>query len=93
VHDDSEGTMSNTTPAMSHHNLVTRRAARAFDPRRCTVSTTTPRALQRPVKGQYPHLVAIGHVDQQVEIIGMVETVEHLDDLKATARRWRPLGH
>jgi hypothetical protein len=93
VHDASEGTMSDTTPAMSHHDLVTRRAVRAFDPCIFTVSTTTPHALQRPVKGQYPHLVAVGHVDQQVEIVGMVETVERLDDLKAAARRWRPLGH
>jgi len=93
VHDDSEGTMSNTMPAMSHHNLVTHRATRAFDPRRCTVSTTTPRTLQRPVKGQYPHLVAVGHVDQQVEIVGLVETVGSLDDLKAAARRWLPLEH
>ena len=49
VHDD-KGRMSDTTPAVSHHDLVTRMAARAFAPRRCTVSTTTQRALQRPVR-------------------------------------------
>jgi hypothetical protein len=50
VHDDSEGTMSDTTPAVSHHDLVTRMAAWTFAPRRCTVSTTTQRALQRLVR-------------------------------------------
>ena len=50
VHDGSEGTMSDTTPAMSHYDLVTRMATRAFAPRRCTVSTATQRALQRPVR-------------------------------------------
>jgi hypothetical protein len=85
--------MSDTTPARSHHDLVTRMAARAFAPRRCTVSTTTPRALQRPVTGQYPRLMAVGRVAQRVAIVGMVETVERLYDLKAAARRWRPLEH
>jgi hypothetical protein len=85
--------MSDTTPARSYPDLVTRMAVRAFDPRLFTVSTTTQRARQRPVKGQSPHLVAVEHVDQQVEIVGMVETVESLDDLKAAARRWRPLEH
>jgi hypothetical protein len=78
VHDDSKGTMSDTTPAMSHHDLVTRIAARAFDPRLFTIYTTTQRVLQRPVKGRYPHLVAVGHVAQRVEIVGVVETVESL---------------
>jgi hypothetical protein len=45
------------------------------------------------VKGQYPHLVAVGKVDQRVEIVGMVETVESLHDLDTAARRWRPLEH
>jgi len=85
--------MSDTTPAMSHHDLVTRIAARAFDPRIFTVYTNTQRALQRPVKGQYPHLVAVGNVDQRVEIVGMVETVESLYDFNAAAWRWRPLEH
>ena len=78
VHDDSKSTMSDTTPAMSHHDLVTRIAARAFDPHLFTIYTTTQRVLQRPVKGQYPHLVAVGNVAQRMEIVGMVETVEAL---------------
>jgi hypothetical protein len=49
--------------------------------------------LQRPVKDQYPHLVAVGRVSQQVEIVGMVETDESLRDLDAAMRRWRALDH
>ena len=87
--------MSATTldPAIAHDDLVVRIAERAFDTRIFTVYTNTQRALQRSVKGQYPHLVAVGKVDQRVEIVGMVETVESLHDLDATARRWRPLEH
>ena len=87
--------MSTTTPdiAISHDDLVMRIAARAFDPRIFTVYTNTQRALQRPVKGQYPHLVVVGKVDQRVEIVGMVETVESLHDLDVAARRWHPLEH
>jgi hypothetical protein len=68
-------------------------AERAFDTHIFTVYTNSQRALQRPVKGQYPHLVAVGKVDQRVEIVGMVETVESLHDLDTAARRWRSLEH
>jgi hypothetical protein len=87
--------MSDTTldAAITHNDLVRRLAERAFDPRIFTVYTNTQRALQRSVKGQYPHLVAVGKVNQCVEIVGMVETVESLQDLDAAARRWRPLEH
>jgi hypothetical protein len=80
--------MSDTMPARAHYALVTRMAARAFAPRLCTVSTDTQRECQRPVKGQYPRLVAVGHVDQRVDIVGIVEAVENLYALKAAARRW-----
>ena len=79
--------------AMTHDDLVTRIAGRAFDRNIFTVYTNTQRSLQRPVKGQYPHLVAVGKVDQRVEMVGMVETVERLHDLDAAARRWRALEH
>jgi hypothetical protein len=87
--------MSDTTlnAAIAHDDLVGRLAERAFDTRIFTVYTNTQRALQRSVKGQYPHLVAVGKVDQRVEIVGMVETVESLQDLDTAARRWRPLEH
>lgn len=87
--------MSATIPdtAIAHDELVARIAVRAFDPRIFTVYTNTQRTLQRPVKGQYPHLVAVGKVDQEVEIVGMVETVESLHNLEAAARRWRALEH
>jgi hypothetical protein len=88
-----EGIMSETTldTAITHDNLVARIAERAFDTHIFTVYTNTQRALQRPVKGQYPHLVAVGKVDQRVEMVGMVETAESLHDLDAAARRWRSL--
>jgi hypothetical protein len=76
---------------MTHDELVAR-IAQAFDTHIFTVYTNTQRTLQRSVKGQYPHLVAVGKVDQRVEIVGMVETVEGLQDLDAAARRWRPLA-
>jgi hypothetical protein len=79
--------------AITHDDLVARIAERAFDTRIFTVYTNTQRALQRPVKGQYPHIVAVGKVDQRVEMVGMVETVESLHDLDAAARRWRALEH
>ncbi len=87
--------MSETTldTTMSHDELVARIAERAFDRRIFTVYTNTRRVLQRSVKGQYPHLVAVGKVDQRVEMVGMVETVESLHDLDAAARRWRSLEH
>jgi hypothetical protein len=87
--------MSATTPdtAIVHDDLVRRIAAQAFDTRIFTVYTNTQRLLQRPVHGQYPHLVAVGKVNQRVEIVGLVETVESLHDLDAAARRWRPLEH
>jgi hypothetical protein len=76
---------------MTHDDLVARLAERAFDRNIFTVYTNTQRSLQRPVKGQYPHLVAVGKVDQRVEMVGMVETVERLHDLDAAARRWSAL--
>ena len=79
--------------AMSHDELVARIAERAFDTRIFTVYTNTQRSLQRPVKDQYPHIVALGKVDQRVEMVGMVETAESLHDLDAAARRWRTLEH
>lgn len=79
--------------AIAHDDLVARIAAHVFDPRIFTVYTNTQRALQRPVKGHYPHLVAVGKVEQRVEIVGMVETAESLRDLDAAARRWRALEH
>src|SRR5438093_11458289 len=85
--------MSATTSdtAIAHDDLVVRIAARAFDTRIFTVYTNTQRALQRAVQGQYPHLVAVGKVDQRVEIVGMIETAESLHGLDAAARRWRAL--
>ena len=90
-----EGIMSDTTldTAITHDNLVARMAERAFDTHIFAVYTNTQRALQRSVKGQYPHLVAVGKVDQRVEMVGMVETAESLHDLDAAARRWRSLEH
>jgi hypothetical protein len=79
--------------AITHNDLVARIAERAFDTRIFTVYTNTQRVLQRPVKGHYPHLVAVGKVDQRVEIVGMVETGESLHDLDTAARRWRALEH
>jgi hypothetical protein len=79
--------------AMTHDDLVARIAERAFDRNIFTVYTNTQRSLQRPVKGQYPHLVAVGKVDQRVEMVGMVETVERLHDLDAAGRRWSALEH
>lgn len=72
-------------------DLVERLATTAFDTRIFTVYTNTRRAQTRAVKGRYPHLVAVGKVSQQVEIVGMVETPETLHDLAAAARRWRTL--
>ena len=87
--------MSDTTlvTTITHDELVVRLAERAFDTRIFTVYTNTQRALQRSVKGQYPHIVAVGKVDQRVEIVGMVETLESLHDLDAAARRWRALEY
>jgi len=87
--------MSDTTldTVLAHDDLVARLAEHAFDTHIFTVYTNTRRALQRPVKGQYPHLVAVGKVDQRVEMVGMVETAESLHDLDAAARRWRSLEH
>lgn len=79
--------------ALAHEDVVRQIAAQAFAPGLFTVYTNTPRALQRAVKGQYPHLVAVGKVSQRVEIVGMVETAESLHDLETAARRWRPLEH
>jgi hypothetical protein len=76
---------------VSRDDLVARIAAETFDPRIFTIYTNTRRAQQRSVKGQYPHLVGIGKVSRQVEIVGMVETAETLHDLEAAARRWRTL--
>jgi hypothetical protein len=87
--------MSETTTAspIAFEDLVARLAAEAFDSRIFIVYTNTGQALQRPVKGQYPHLVAVGKVEQRVEMVGIVETEESLHDLEAAARRWRALEH
>ena len=87
--------MSDTTldTVMPHGELVRRIAERAFDTRIFTVYINTQRVLQRSVKGQYPHLVAVGKVDQRVEMVGMVETEESLQNLEAAARRWHSLEH
>jgi hypothetical protein len=85
--------MSETTmaSAISHDDLVERIAEQAFDTRLFVVYTNTRRAQRRGVKGRYPHLVAVGKVSQQVEMVGMVETADSLHDLPAAARRWRTL--
>jgi hypothetical protein len=80
-----------TASPIAFEELVTRLAAEAFDSRIFTVYTNTRQVLQRPVKGHYPHLVAVGKVEQRVEMVGMVETEESLHDLEAAARRWRAL--
>ena len=74
-------------------DLIERIAFEAFDTNIFTIYTNTGRALQRPVKDQYPHLVAVGRVSRTVEIVGMVETDESLHDLTAAMRRWRALDH
>ena len=74
-------------------DLVDRIASEAFDTRIFKIYTNTARALQRPVKDQYPHLVAVGRVSRKVEIVGMVETHVSLQDLDAAMRRWRALEH
>ena len=80
-----------TTRPVILEDLIERIAFEAFDTRIFAVCTNTARALQRPVKDQYPHLVAVGRVSQKVEIVGMVETDESLRDLDAAMRRWRAL--
>jgi hypothetical protein len=72
-------------------DLIARLAETAFDTQRFTVYTNTKRTQTRPVKGRYPHLVAVGKVSQRVEMVGMVETAETLHDLGAAARRWKTL--
>ena len=74
-------------------DLVERIASQAFDTSIFKIYTNTTRDLQRPVKDQYPHLVAVGRVSQTVEIVGMVETDASLQDLDAAMRRWRALEH
>jgi hypothetical protein len=85
--------MSETAIAstVSHDDLVERLAAQAFDTRLFMVYTNTTRAQRRGVKGCYPHLVVVGKVSQQVEMVGMVETADSLHDFAAAARRWRTL--
>lgn len=82
-----------TTRPVILEDLIERIAFEAFDTNVFTVYTNTGRALQRPVKDHYPHLVAVGRVSQQVEIVGMVETDESLRDLDAAMWRWRVLEH
>ena len=74
-------------------DLIDRIASQAFDTRIFAIYTNTARDLQRPVKDQYPHLVAVGRVSRKVEIVGMVETDDTLQDLNAAMRRWRALEH
>ena len=82
-----------TTRPVILEDLIERIASQAFDTHIFTIYTNTGRALQRPVKDQYPHLVAVGRVSRTVEIVGMVETDESLRDLTAAMRRWRALDH
>lgn len=82
-----------TTYPAALEDLVDRIASEAFNTSIFTVYTNTARALQRPVKDQYPHLVAVGRVSGKVEIVGMVETDVSLQDLDAAMRRWRSLEH
>ena len=82
-----------TTRPVILEDLIERIASQAFDTNIFTIYTNTGRALQRPVKDQYPHLVAVGRVSRTVEIVGMVETDESLHDLNAAMRRWRALDH
>ena len=82
-----------TTRPVILEDLIERIAFAAFDTNIFTIYTNTGRALQRPVKDQYPHLVAVGRVSQKVEIVGLVETGESLHDLDAAMRRWRALEH
>ena len=82
-----------TTRLAALEDLVDRIASVAFDTSIFMIYTNTARALQRPVKDQYPHLVAVGRVSQKVEIVGMVETDVSLEDLDAAMRRWRALEH
>lgn len=82
-----------TTRPVILEDLIERIASQAFDTNIFTIYTNTGRALQRPVKDQYPHLVAVGRVSQKVEIVGMVETDDSLRDLDAAMRRWRALEH
>ena len=82
-----------TTRLAALEDLVDRIASEAFDTSIFTIYTNTARALQRPVKDQYPHLVAVGRVSQKVEIVGLVETDVSLQDLDAAMRRWHTLEH
>ena len=82
-----------TTRPVILEDLIERIASQAFDTNIFAIYTNTGRALQRPVKDQYPHLVAVGRVSRKVEIVGMVETDDSLRDLDAAMRRWRALEH
>ena len=82
-----------TTRLASLEDLVDRIASQAFDASIFEIFTNTARALQRPVKDQYPHVVAVGRVSRKVEIVGMVETDFSLGNLDAAMRRWRALEH
>lgn len=82
-----------TTRPVILEDLIERIASQAFEPNIFAIYTNTGRALQRPVKDQYPHLVAVGRVSRKVEIVGMVETDDSLHDLDAAMRRWRALEH
>ena len=81
-----------TAPSLSHDELTERIAARTIDTTRFTVYTNTKRAQTRAVKGQYPHIVAVGKGSHRVEMVGMVETAESLHNLASAARRWRTLA-
>lgn len=85
--------MSETTTAsaLSHDELIERIAQQAIDTNIFTVYTNTQQVQTRAVKGQYPHIVGVGRVNNQVEFVGMVETAERLHHLAAAARRWQTL--
>ena len=81
-----------TARSLSHDELTERIAAHTLDATRFTVYTNTKRAQTRAVKGQYPHIVAVGKGSHLVEIVGMVETAESLHNLASAARRWGTLA-
>ena len=85
--------MRNTTMErrLSLDEVIERLAQTAFDSTIFSVYTNTKQLQQRAVKGQYPHLVAVGNMSQRAEMVGMVETAESLHNLEAAARRWRSL--
>ena len=84
--------MRETASELSHDELVGRIAAQTINTEIFDIHTNTQQAQNRAVKGQHPHIVAVGKVSQRVEFVGMVETAERLHDLDVAARRWQALA-